>query len=134
MPSVEPFKVVVDGVYRFTVDFETIWHGERVYHMAERPGELFSAARCKRLDAKCERCESATALFDGTMCRACQDSTDAENAKAERVRNVLDAVEAFIDAKVAYERLRASDPEWANLCDVNETREHLADKLAEVLT
>lgn len=54
----------------------------------------------------------------------------AEEAAA-KVNAVVDAIEAFVDAKIAYERRRVSDPEWASSTDVNETRDHLRDKLIE---
>lgn len=61
-------------------------------------------------------------------------AAEAEKAdKAEaKVRNVVDAIEAFTDAKIAYERRRISDPEWASSTDVNETRDHLAVCLGEL--
>jgi hypothetical protein len=67
-----------------------------------------------------------------------EDELSAERAKAteaaNRLRNVVDAIEAFTDAKIRYAASYAtSGAEWANMTDVNETREHLTDKLAELI-
>jgi nuclear transport factor 2 (NTF2) superfamily protein len=66
-----------------------------------------------------------------------EDELSAERAKAteaaNRLRNVVDAIEAFTDAKVRYALEYAKDTKWANLTDVNETREQLTDKLAELI-
>jgi len=48
-------------------------------------------------------------------------------------RAVVEAIEAFIDAKIDHARRRATDdPMWISTIDVDETREHLLDKLREV--
>lgn len=57
------------------------------------------------------------------------------DSKAERVRNVLDAVEAFVDAKIALRSAEARQSVMgSHRIDVDETRQHLRDKLAEVLS
>jgi hypothetical protein len=67
----------------------------------------------------------------------CESELSAEREKAmeaaNRLRNVVDAIEAFTDAKVQYALNYAKDSAWASLTDVNETREHLTDKLAELI-
>lgn len=50
-----------------------------------------------------------------------------------RVDNVVEAIEAFVAAKINYDECRRRDPEWASTTDVNETREHLRDKLIEAI-
>jgi hypothetical protein len=60
-----------------------------------------------------------------------QDSeVGAEMNKAEQI---VHAIEAFIDAKIAYARRLVDDPEWATMVDVNETREHLTDLLLRMV-
>lgn len=51
--------------------------------------------------------------------------------RREKVRNVVDAIEAFTDAKTAHERPRAYRP--STRADIDEAREHLLDKLAELI-
>jgi hypothetical protein len=54
---------------------------------------------------------------------------------AERVRHVADAIEALIKARIAYElAIRRLVPlAESHKIDVEETREHLRDKLGELL-
>jgi hypothetical protein len=46
---------------------------------------------------------------------------------------LVEAIEAFIDAKMTYARHYASDPEWASSIDVGETREHLTRVVSDIL-
>jgi hypothetical protein len=55
--------------------------------------------------------------------------TDQER-KAWRL---MDAIEAFTQAKIDYARSYERDPSWAGMNDVNETRDHLITVLGEVL-
>jgi len=49
-------------------------------------------------------------------------------------RAVVEAIEAFIDAKIDHARRRATDdPMWISTIDVDETREHLINKLINKL-
>jgi hypothetical protein len=53
---------------------------------------------------------------------------------SQRVQNAVDAIEAFVAAKIRYEKQTDSGAMRAARIDVDETREHLRDKLAEVLS
>jgi hypothetical protein len=77
---------------------------------------------------ECIQCVN-TALFDGPLCRACEDKGE----RSERIVGLVEAVENFAKAIVTYERRLTTDPEWANATDVNETREALVLKLDEVM-
>lgn len=57
-----------------------------------------------------------------------QAEREKSNEADQRLRNVVDAFEAFIDAKISDIQCLRGAPDG-----VNETREHLADKLAEWL-
>lgn len=60
---------------------------------------------------------------------------DMETTKAERIRIVVDAIEGFINAKATRERHMAEGENlYSHRTDVDETREHLRDKLAELLS
>ena len=49
-------------------------------------------------------------------------------------RAVVEAIEAFIDAKIDHARRYATDdPMWISTIDVDETREHLINKLINKL-
>lgn len=74
------------------------------------------------------------------------DALDNEQAKREaegaapgrRVQNVVDAIEAFIAAKIEARLVfgdgnMATSRRAARKVDVDETREHLRDKLAELV-
>jgi hypothetical protein len=54
------------------------------------------------------------------------------NRKREAVRQLVHAIEDFVQAKITYERHRDDLP-WANRLDVDETREHLLSKIAELV-
>lgn len=51
---------------------------------------------------------------------------------SRQVDNVVDAIEAFIQARIQCTR-NGGDPLWANLCAVNETREALSEALREIV-
>lgn len=51
-----------------------------------------------------------------------------------RIDNVVAAIEAFMHAKAVRDRhMLAGDNAYSHQTDVDETREHLRDKLAELL-
>lgn len=72
--------------------------------------------------------------FDEEFRKKQEAEAEARVAVLERADVILHAIEAFVDAKIAYERRYRDDPEWASLTDTDETRDHLRDKIAEVLT
>jgi hypothetical protein len=55
--------------------------------------------------------------------------------KSRQLDNVVAAIEAFVTARVNYELSAIRRPDWpSGMTDVDETREHLRDKLAELVT
>lgn len=53
--------------------------------------------------------------------------------REERVWRIMDAVEAFVAAKIDYERRYATGAEYVNSRDVDETRDALTERLMEDL-
>ena len=54
---------------------------------------------------------------------------------SNNAQRIIEAIEAFIDAKIDHARRYATDdPMWISTIDVDETREHLLNKLKEVRT
>lgn len=77
-----------------------------------------------------------TACLDGPQCRQCYDRDKAERNKDAKIRNVTDAIEAFVQARIAYDLgiRRVAPLAASHAIDVKETREHLRDKLAELIS
>lgn len=86
-------------------------------------------------DASMTKCVCGNVCRLGmTRCGRCEAAAEAVVTREQQIANVVDAIEAFVAAKISYESAYARDPQWASMTDVNETREHMRDKLAEVLT
>lgn len=80
----------------------------------------------------------SAAARDWNLAWRCEEKLAAERTKeteaADRLRNVVDAIEAFTDAKISYAaNYTKGEAQWASATDVNETREHLTDRLAELI-
>ena len=58
-----------------------------------------------------------------------QDATERE----KRVWRIMDAIEAFVAAKIYYESRYAAGADYVNEHDLNETRDALTERLMEDL-